>query len=154
MTCNVQSPVQGAAVAVALALAVVHPQAGNLGGGGLAIGDLHYAQGDGEVCGTGIEAPMRLVLEVNVRKGGRSIPEPEYETDEFYATMFERMTSEPFDGRPHWAKLLYDMGAVKRRYGSALDEFESVRARWDPDGRFLNPFLRDVFGLGSSAPER
>jgi len=52
----------------------------------LSVGDTHAAQGDGEVCGTGIEAPMRLVLEVNVRKGGRSIPEPEYETDEFYAT--------------------------------------------------------------------
>jgi acetamidase/formamidase len=52
----------------------------------LSIGDTHAAQGDGEVCGTGVEAPMRVVLEVNVRKGGRSIPEPEYETDEYYAT--------------------------------------------------------------------
>jgi acetamidase/formamidase len=52
----------------------------------LSIGDTHAAQGDGEVCGTAIEAPMRVVLEVNVRKGGRSIPEPQYETDEFYAT--------------------------------------------------------------------
>jgi acetamidase/formamidase len=52
----------------------------------LSVGDTHAAQGDGEVCGTAIEAPMRLVLEVNVRKGGRSIPEPEFETAEFYAT--------------------------------------------------------------------
>ena len=52
----------------------------------LSIGDTHAAQGDGEVCGTAIESPMRVVLEVNVRKGGRSIPEPQYETDEYYAT--------------------------------------------------------------------
>jgi acetamidase/formamidase len=52
----------------------------------LSIGDTHAAQGDGEVCGTGVEAPMRVVLEVSVRKGGRSIPEPQYETDVYYAT--------------------------------------------------------------------
>ena len=49
------------------------------------IGDTHAAQGAGEVCGTAIEAPMRIVYEVEVLKGGRSIPEPEYETDEVYA---------------------------------------------------------------------
>lgn len=52
----------------------------------LSLGDTHAAQGDGEVCGTAIEAPMRIVLEVGVRKGGRSISEPQYETDEYYAT--------------------------------------------------------------------
>lgn len=49
------------------------------------IGDTHAAQGLGEVCGTAIEAPMRIVYEVNVIKGGRSIAEPEYETDAVYA---------------------------------------------------------------------
>ncbi len=51
----------------------------------LSIGDTHAAQGDGEVGGTGIEAPMRIVLEVEVQKGGRVLAEPEYETDDFYA---------------------------------------------------------------------
>jgi acetamidase/formamidase len=51
----------------------------------LSIGDTHAAQGDGEVCGTGLEAPMRVVLEVQVQKN-RSIPEPQYETAEYYAT--------------------------------------------------------------------
>lgn len=49
------------------------------------IGDTHAAQGDGEVGGTGIEAPMRIVYEVRVIKGGRPIREPEYETDTDYA---------------------------------------------------------------------
>ena len=49
------------------------------------IGDTHAAQGDGEVCGTGVEAPMRIVLQVDVIKGGRSLPEPQYESDDYYA---------------------------------------------------------------------
>jgi acetamidase/formamidase len=49
------------------------------------IGDAHAAQGDGEVCGTAIEAPMRIVLQLEVVEGGREIAEPQYETDDFYA---------------------------------------------------------------------
>ncbi len=49
------------------------------------IGDTHAAQGMGEVCGTAIEAPMRIVLELKVIKGGRQLAEPEYEADEYYA---------------------------------------------------------------------
>jgi acetamidase/formamidase len=54
-------------------------------GGLFSIGDTHAAQGMGEVCGTAIEAPMRIVYEIEVLKGGRSIDEPEYETDDYYA---------------------------------------------------------------------
>lgn len=49
------------------------------------IGDTHAAQGDGEVSGTAVEAPMRIVYRVEVRKGERTIPEPQYETAEDYA---------------------------------------------------------------------
>jgi acetamidase/formamidase len=49
------------------------------------IGDTHAAQGHGEVSGSAIEAPMRIVYRVNVLKGGRTIEEPQYETDDFYA---------------------------------------------------------------------
>lgn len=54
-------------------------------GGLFSIGDTHATQGAGEVCGTAIEAPMRIVYEIELIKGGRSIPEPEYETDDTYA---------------------------------------------------------------------
>jgi acetamidase/formamidase len=53
-------------------------------GANLSLGDGHAVQGDGEVCGTAIESPMRLVIEVNVIKD-RSIAEPQYETDDYYA---------------------------------------------------------------------
>ena len=49
------------------------------------IGDTHAAQGDGEVSGIAIEAPMRIVYQLDVIKGGREISEPQYETDEYYA---------------------------------------------------------------------
>ena len=48
------------------------------------IGDTHAAQGDGEVCGTAIEAPMRIVYRVEVLKGARKLEEPQYETADFY----------------------------------------------------------------------
>lgn len=50
------------------------------------IGDTHAVQGHGEVSGTAMETPMRIVYEISVIKGGRSIAEPQYETDEYYAT--------------------------------------------------------------------
>ena len=53
-------------------------------GGLFSIGDTHAVQGLGEVCGTAIEAPMRIVYEIELIKG-RSIPEPQYETDDYYA---------------------------------------------------------------------
>jgi acetamidase/formamidase len=49
------------------------------------IGDAHAAQGAGEVCGTAIEAPMNILYEVEVLKGGRSFEEPQYETADHYA---------------------------------------------------------------------
>ena len=49
------------------------------------IGDTHAAQGHGEVSGTAIEAPARIIYEIKVLKDGRSITEPQYETDDFYA---------------------------------------------------------------------
>ncbi len=48
------------------------------------VGDTHAVQGLGEVCGTALEAPMRLVLELRVLEKHRRLEEPEYETDAFY----------------------------------------------------------------------
>jgi acetamidase/formamidase len=42
-------------------------------------GDAHAAQGDGEVCVTGIETPMHATLRFTLHKG-RTIPAPQYET--------------------------------------------------------------------------
>jgi len=42
-------------------------------------GDAHAAQGDGEVCVTGIESPMYASLRLTLQKG-RSIPAPQFQT--------------------------------------------------------------------------
>ena len=42
-------------------------------------------QGLGEVCGTAIEVPLRIVYEIELIKG-KSIEEPQYETKDYYAT--------------------------------------------------------------------
>jgi len=43
-------------------------------GGLFSAGDCHATQGDGEVCVTGIECPMRFTLRFNVVKGGPAKP--------------------------------------------------------------------------------
>ena len=42
-------------------------------------GDAHAAQGDGEVCVTGLESPMYATLRFSLEKG-RRIPAPQYRT--------------------------------------------------------------------------
>ena len=48
-------------------------------GGMFSCGDAHAAQGDGEVCVTGIECPMYAALRFRLEKG-RAIPSPQFET--------------------------------------------------------------------------
>jgi acetamidase/formamidase len=57
-------------------------------------GDAHGAQGDGEVCVTGIEAPMFASLRFTLDKN-RSIPAPQYRTP---APLTPRVDSAPFYG--------------------------------------------------------
>ena len=48
-------------------------------GGLLSLGDTHAAQGDGEVCGTAIESPMKVIIKVNLIKNFK-IQSPQFET--------------------------------------------------------------------------
>jgi acetamidase/formamidase len=57
-------------------------------------GDAHGAQGDGEVCVTGLEAPMFAALRFTLEKG-RSIPGPQYRTP---APLTRRVDTAPFFG--------------------------------------------------------
>ncbi|MBV9717480.1 MAG: acetamidase/formamidase family protein [Solirubrobacterales bacterium] len=57
-------------------------------------GDAHGAQGDGEVCVTGIEAPMFASLRFTLQKG-RAIPAPQFRTP---APLTPRVDSAPFYG--------------------------------------------------------
>jgi acetamidase/formamidase len=48
-------------------------------GGLFSVGDTHAAQGDGEVCGTAIESPMKVALSFDLVKGA-DLPFPRFET--------------------------------------------------------------------------
>lgn len=54
-------------------------------GGLFSIGDPHVAQGDGEVSGTAIEGPLRVVYEIGLIKGAGNIPSPQYENDTHFS---------------------------------------------------------------------
>ncbi len=71
---------------------------------------------------------------------------------EFYHAVQDRLIAPAFDGRPHWAKLLATPDVMRRQFGDRLAEFEAVRARWDPPGRFLNPYLREVLRPAALEP--
>ncbi len=51
-------------------------------GGLFMLGDGHAAQGDGEICGTGLECPLEVTVKVDVIKG-KSINWPRFEDDEY-----------------------------------------------------------------------
>lgn len=48
-------------------------------------------------------------------------------------------------GRPHWGKLHTHTARELRGLYPGFDAFRAVRARLDPDGRFLNGHLRGLF---------
>lgn len=66
----------------------------------------------------------------------------EYET--FFRGFEEIMAS--YGGRPHWGKRHYQSAATLRDRYPAWDRFQAVRARFDPDGAFVNAYTRRVLG--------
>jgi acetamidase/formamidase len=58
-------------------------------GGLFSVGDMHAAQGDGEVCGTAIESPMSIALKFEVEKGA-NLPAPRFRTPGPVARHFDQ----------------------------------------------------------------
>ena len=52
----------------------------------------------------------------------------------------------PLGARPHWGKVFACGSDELRSAYPRLDDFAGVVARWDPEGRFGNEFLRRVLG--------
>jgi L-gulono-1,4-lactone dehydrogenase len=77
--------------------------------------------------------------------------------------MFEGMAWEPYfraveqsmdgyGGRPHWGKRHFQTAATLRPRYPRWDDFQAVRARLDPEGRFANAYAERVLGpLGAAA---
>lgn len=53
------------------------------------------------------------------------------------------------DGRPHWGKLNTLTAANFAALYPKWNDFLEMRRELDPEGRFLNPYLRSVFGVGT-----
>ena len=51
-----------------------------------------------------------------------------------------------YGGRPHWGKLHYQTAETLASRYPRWDEFQAMRRRLDPDGRFANPYLDRVLG--------
>ncbi|MGW4092599.1 D-arabinono-1,4-lactone oxidase [Nocardia sp. NPDC004750] len=51
-----------------------------------------------------------------------------------------------FQGRPHWGKRHFQTAATLRGRYPDWDRFAEVRRRFDPKGRFANPYLDRVLG--------
>ncbi len=51
-----------------------------------------------------------------------------------------------YHGRPHWGKLNTLQREDLRKLYPRWDDFAQVRSTVDPQGRFLNPYLRGLFG--------
>jgi len=51
------------------------------------------------------------------------------------------------EGRPHWGKLHFQSAETLAPRYPRWDEFQRVRARMDPDGRFRNPYTDRVLGV-------
>lgn len=63
-----------------------------------------------------------------------------------YFAMFESVVA-GVGGRPHWGKMhSLDAGRLAELYPK-FEDFRRVRAEVDPEGRFLNPYLRRVLGV-------
>jgi L-gulonolactone oxidase len=54
-----------------------------------------------------------------------------------------------YGGRPHWGKLHYQKAATLAPRYPRWDDFQAMRRRLDPDGRFANPYLDRVLGVAT-----
>jgi L-gulono-1,4-lactone dehydrogenase len=51
-----------------------------------------------------------------------------------------------YGGRPHWGKMHFQRAETLAARYPRWDDFQRVRARLDPEGRFANPYLDRVLG--------
>ena len=90
---------------------------------------------------------------------------PAHERDSAYVAvhMYRGMEWEPYfraveavmdelGGRPHWGKRHFQTADTLAPRYPRWDDFQAIRARLDPDGRFVNEWARRVLGaVGASA---
>jgi acetamidase/formamidase len=101
-------------------------------------GDAHGAQGDGEVCVTGIEAPMFASLRFTLDKS-RSIPAPQYRAP---APLTPRVNSAPFYGTTGVGGDLY--AAAQDAVRAMIDHITNTYALGRQDAYLLCSLVVDL----------
>lgn len=88
------------------------------------------------------------LLGMFAQRAGCSISVHQYHRQDYHA-LFAAI--EPvfrkYQGRPHWGKLHTLTARELRGVYPRFDEFRAVRQRVDPQGRFLNPYMRTLLGV-------
>jgi L-gulonolactone oxidase len=64
--------------------------------------------------------------------------------DHYFQAVETIMSS--LEGRPHWGKLHFQRAETLAPRYPRWGEFQAVRARMDPEGRFANPYTDRVLG--------
>ena len=109
----------------------------------------------------GFEVPFPI--EVRLVAEDDALLSPVYGRPSGYVAvhMFKGMTWEPYfraveaimdelGGRPHWGKRHFQTAETLRPRYPRWDDWQSVRARLDPDGRFTNAYSDRVLGTISN----
>jgi acetamidase/formamidase len=101
-------------------------------------GDAHGCQGDGEVCVTGLEAPMYATLRFTLEKG-RSIPGPQYRTP---APLTPKVDGAPFYGTTGVGGDLY--AAAQDAVRAMVDHIAAVYGLSGEDAYVLSSLCVDL----------
>ena len=107
--------------------------------------------------GNRLDVPFPLEVRFQAPDDAYLAPTFGRETCHISAHMFEGMEWRPYfdafekimddlGGRPHWGKRHFQTARTLAPRYPKWDEFQSVRKRLDPDGRFANEYLRRVLG--------
>ncbi len=109
----------------------------------------------------GFEVPFPL--EVRLVAADDALLSPVHRRPSGYVAvhMFEGMPWEPYfraveaimdeyGGRPHWGKRHFQTAATLRPRYPRWDDWQAVRARLDPEGRFANAYTDRVLGTDSN----
>ena len=93
-------------------------------------------------------APDDIWLSPFYRRESCSIAVHRYHEEDYtpYFSLIEPIFRK-HEGRPHWGKLNTLKAADFASLYPKWNDFLDVRAELDPEGKFLNPYLRDVFGV-------
>ena len=105
--------------------------------------------------------PLNMIVSFRFVAGGDALLSPAFEGPTCFLeplTYIDTPDFEPFyrevedqwltlGARPHWGKVYYRTQEVAALYGERMDRFRAVREQLDPEGVFLNPYLREILGL-------